>query len=187
MICLFCKCEIDDDSFYCDQCGQEILICPKCNKPSKGKFCTSDGTTLVKMKEKMAPTPLSNGITVGVSTPSPNLESGGASGKSELHLINRTLGLDIKVEKDVSIGRTKGDFVDIFAKYDTVSSEHLKITYDPQKGWLATDLGSTNGTKYNNTPLIPNQQQLLSDKSYLQIANIEFFVEIKNQPEKLEQ
>lgn len=179
MICPFCKAEIDDDSLYCDQCGREILICPKCGKPGTGKFCIFDGTPLVRRKDVVAQTPLSNGDTVEVSTSSPNLKSVGNLEKSELHLINKTLDLDIVITKDALIGRTEGNFVDIFSKYRTVSGEHLKITYDPQKGWFATDLGSTNGTKYNHIPLIPNQPQLLSDKSYLQIANIEFYVEIK--------
>ncbi|MEO0166845.1 MAG: FHA domain-containing protein [candidate division WOR-3 bacterium] len=168
MICAFCKADIESDSFYCDQCGQEILVCPKCNKPGKGKVCTQDGTSLVTAKS------LSSTAKVGVGGPQlPPAPAG------ELHLINRTLNLDIKITKDALIGRLYGDFVDIFGKYDTVSGRHLKIVFDPQKGWLATDLGSTNGTKYNNLPLVPNQPQVLADKSYLQIANIEFFIEIK--------
>lgn len=160
MLCPFCKADIDGDSNFCDQCGQEILLCPRCNKPGKGKVCTSDGTPLVSAKSRAATAP-AGGVDAG-----------------ELHLINRTLGLDIKITKDVLIGRTTGDFVDIFGKYETVSGKHLQISFDPQRGWLATDLGSTNGTRYNNTPLIPNQPQPLKDKSYLQIANIEFYVEI---------
>lgn len=168
MQCAFCKATIDDDSLYCDQCGKEILVCPKCNKPGRGKVCTQDGTTLVTAKSCSSTAPVGAG-----GVPSPSTPAG------ELHLISRTLNLDIKITKDVLIGRLEGDFVDIFGRYDTVSREHLKISFDPQKGWLATDLGSTNGTKYNNIPLVPNQPQILSDKCFLQIANIEFYVEIK--------
>lgn len=165
MVCPFCKVSIDDDSFYCDQCGKEIFICPKCNTPGKGKVCTQDGTPLVSAKSKSS-------LSVTSDILSPVIPS-------ELHLINKTLGLDIKITKDVLIGRLEGDFVDIFRKYETVSRRHLKINFDPKKGWMATDLGSTNGTKYNNIPLIPHQPQVLADNSYLQIANIEFYVEIK--------
>jgi hypothetical protein len=179
MQCSFCKIGIDDDSLYCDQCGKEILICPKCNNPGKGKMCTIDGTTLVTMKNKMAGTATGVGVSVAVSSvPAQNLGPIPVLDKDELHLINKNLGLDIKIEKDVLIGRTTGDFVDIFSKYQTVSGQHLQINFDLQKGWLVTDLGSTNGTKYNNIPLVPNQPQILSDKSYLIIATIEFYVQI---------
>lgn len=167
MQCPFCKSNIDDDSLYCDQCGKEILICPKCNKPGKGKMCTRDGTKLITMKSKIAGTAIGVGVSVAVSLD-----------KGELHLINKNLGLDIKIEKDVLIGRETGDFVDIFSKYETVSGRHLQIDFDSQKGWLVTDLGSTNGTKYNDIPLVPNRPQILTDKSYLIIANMEFYVQI---------
>jgi len=179
MQCPFCKSSIDDDSLYCDQCGKEILICPKCNKPGKGKICTRDGTKLITMKNKMAGIATGVGVSVAVSSvPAQNLGQTPVLDKGELHLINKNLGLNVKIEKDVSIGRTTGDFVDIFSKYQTVSGRHLQINFDLQKGWLVTDLGSKNGTKYNNIPLVPNQPQILSDKSYLIIANIEFYVQI---------
>ena len=179
MQCPFCKISIDDDSLYCDQCGKEILICPKCNKPGKGKMCTRDGTKLITMKSKIAGTATGVGVSVAVSSvPAQNSGPTPVSDKGELHLINKNLGLDIKIEKDVSIGRTRGDFVDIFSKYQTVSGRHLQINYDLKKGWLVTDLGSTNGTKYNNMLLVPNKPQILSNKSYLIIANIEFYVQI---------
>ena len=179
MQCPFCKISIHDDSLYCDQCGKEILICPKCNKPGKGKMCTRDGTKLITMKSKIAGTATGVGVSVAVSSvPAQNLGPTPVLDKGELHLINKNLGLDIKIEKDVSIGRRTGDFVDIFSKYQTVSSRHLQINFDLKKGWLVTDLGSTNGTKYNNIPLVPNQPQILSDKSYLIIATIEFYIQI---------
>jgi len=181
MQCPFCKSNIDDDSLYCDQCGKEILICPKCNKPGKGKMCTRDGTTLITRKNKMAGTATGVGVSIAVSSvPAQNLGSTPVLDKGELHLINKNLGLDIKIEKDVLVGRTTGDFVNIFSKYQTVSGQHLQINYDLQMGWLVTDLGSTNGTKYNNILLVPNQPQILSDKSYLIIATIEFYIQILN-------
>jgi len=167
MQCPFCKNNIDDDSFYCDQCGKEILICPKCNKPGKGKMCIIDGTPLVSMKDKIGIIHTASKVSVAVPLD-----------KGELHLINKNLGLDVKIEKDVFIGRETGDFVDIFGEYQTVSGRHLQIDFDLQKGWLVTDLGSTNGTKYNNMLLVPNRPQILTDKSYLIIANIEFYVQI---------
>ena len=50
MICVFCGGSIDDDSFYCDQCGKEILMCPECGRSGKRKVCTFDGNALVPVK-----------------------------------------------------------------------------------------------------------------------------------------
>lgn len=163
MICAFCKSQIEDDSFFCDQCGKEILVCPKCNNPGKGKVCTKDGTQLIPMKEK-----------TGVLSTPPLSEI------PELHLINKNLNLDIKITRDVLIGRTEGDFVDIFGKYPQISGRHLQIKYDQQKQtWIMIDLNSTNGTTYNNLPIQPNQPYVLSDRSFLIIGKtIEFYVQI---------
>jgi predicted RNA-binding Zn-ribbon protein involved in translation (DUF1610 family) len=180
MICAYCKITIDDDSFHCDQCGKEVLVCPKCNQIGKGKMCTGDGTPLIPARTKIATTPDSGEVAgeVPIAIIQPVLPSPVVSDTSELHLINKTLGLDIKVVKNCLIGRTKGDFVDIFSKYPQVSGQHLQINFNPQTGWTAMDLGSTNGTKYNNNDLRPMQLQVLTDKSYLRIANIEFYVQI---------
>jgi len=175
MQCPFCNAFIDDDSRHCDQCGKEIFICPKCGKPGKGKMCTTDGTPLVSVKDKTGTPQTDIKAAVQVSS-----IPGKDSEKRELHLVNKNLGLDIKIEKDVLIGRTSGDYVGIFSKFPTVSGQHLQINFDLGKGWLATDLGSTNGTKYDNVPLVPNQPQALTDKSYLIIANIEFYIQISS-------
>ncbi|MDR1932113.1 MAG: FHA domain-containing protein [Spirochaetales bacterium] len=39
MQCLSCNNEIDDDSFFCDQCGEPVLECDQCHRVGKGKFC----------------------------------------------------------------------------------------------------------------------------------------------------
>ena len=174
LACPFCKTNIDDDSLYCDQCGQEILICPKCGRPGKGKMCTFDGTQLIPAKDK-----IDSSISISGIEPTAQAKAGISPTPSELHLINKNLNLDIKIDRDVIIGRASGDFVDIFKKYNFVSSKHLQISFDLQRGWVATDLGSTNGTKYNDTFITSNQPQILQDKSFLQIASIEFYIEIK--------
>jgi hypothetical protein len=191
MICAFCKSDIEDDSIYCDQCGKEILICPKCGKPGKGKVCTFDGTALVSVRDKGSNTkqPLSTDGNVPLISPSMvnpasallvNPSVSPTINANDLHLINKNLGLDLKIENGDIIGRTTGRFANVFGKYDQVSGKHLQISYDPKNGWMGTDLGSTNGTKYNNVLLTPNLPQKLEDKSYLIIANIEFYIRIEN-------
>jgi len=180
MICAFCKSGIDDDSLYCDQCGKEVLVCPKCHKPGKGKMCTFDGIPLVSKKNETTPglagTEVSEAVTPSVSKPVAQV-----AGICELRLINKNLGLDLKIEDGDIVGRTKGRFVNIFSKYSTVSGQHAQFKLDSNnKCWTIIDLDSTNGTKYNNITLKPMQSQVLTDKSYLCIANIEFYVQISN-------
>ena len=47
MQCNSCKETIDDDSRYCDQCGEQIMVCSVCGRPGKGKCCIVDGKELV--------------------------------------------------------------------------------------------------------------------------------------------
>ena len=47
IICPNCKEEIDDDSHYCDQCGQALLYCEKCGRVGIGRRCTSCGGLMV--------------------------------------------------------------------------------------------------------------------------------------------
>ena len=41
--CPKCRVEIESDSYYCDQCGVELYICPQCHVFGKGKRCTQCG------------------------------------------------------------------------------------------------------------------------------------------------
>lgn len=180
MICPWCKSEIDDDSWFCDQCGKELWICPKCGKPGRGKACIYDGSMLVKASEI---------VNLSSGTSSSNIYQGinqKISSSSELHLINRNLNLDLIIQDQDIIGRTVGRFTQIFSQYKKVSRQHCQFKFDPQLGWTVIDLGSTNGTMYENVPLKPNQPVPLKNSSYLIIANIEFYVEIRQAGEQTE-
>lgn len=41
--CPHCGADIENDSHYCDQCGAQLLQCPKCGEFRKGKFCPTCG------------------------------------------------------------------------------------------------------------------------------------------------
>lgn len=43
IICPACKEEIEDDSHYCDQCGQQLLFCKQCGHVGIGRRCTRCG------------------------------------------------------------------------------------------------------------------------------------------------
>lgn len=196
MICGFCKSDIDNDSFFCDQCGKELLVCPKCGKTGKGKMCTSDGARMVTAKEAKdnnsnttmpsAPAPVSSQQTDAtktgtqqtlraVSTPPP---ASTHAGQSTITFINKAINLEFSPQPGNIIGRKAGEFSNIFSAYNQISGKHAKIDYSPTNGWTVTDLDSSNGTKYMGKQLQPNVPQQLQDKSYVIFANIEFYVQI---------
>jgi len=177
MICPHCKLNIEGNLYFCDQCGQEVLICPTCNQLGKGKRCVHDGSPLVTARSKAEP----SGVPP-VDRPRAGITGAKAvSGcASELHLINRTLGLDLKITGDEIIGRKHGGFAEIFRRYDQVSGRHCQIEFDHGQDWTITDLGSTNGTKLDNVPLQQGQARPLTDRCLLLIANLEFYTEIRS-------
>ncbi len=195
MQCAFCKEFIDDDSFYCDMCGEEIKTCPSCKKPGKGKVCTKCGKPLTTFKAKSEQSvedietsrekdPLLSAETVQESSNTikstyrlPENTPSNAS-RPQLRLLNKNINVDLNIDDNSIIGRTSGQYVTIFGVFDQVSGKHCRFNYDQAKGWTVTDLGSTNKTKYNNQEIFLNMPQHLSDQSYLKIANIEFFVRI---------
>lgn len=180
MNCAYCKEPIDNDSRYCDQCGQEVKLCPDCRRTGKGKMCTSCGKPLVLLAqiapqpavEKEVPVPSDNTGTIRLPVETPTIRN------PVLKLINKNLNHDLVIEDNTIIGRNTGPHVSLFASFNQVSGKHCSFKYDPEKGWLVTDLGSTNGTMLNNQKVAPNVPAVLCDKSYLKIANIEYYVAI---------
>jgi pSer/pThr/pTyr-binding forkhead associated (FHA) protein len=176
-------------------CGEEIKMCPDCKKPGKGKVCTACGTPLTTRKTQGEP-PVESGKT---ANDSPTPPSGGNTQQPanntqstyrlpdnepskpampQVRLLNKNINVDLKIDDNSIIGRTAGQYVATFGRFNQVSGKHCRFNYDPAKGWSVTDLGSTNKTKYNNQEISPNISQILGDQSYLKIANIEFFVRI---------
>ena len=47
IVCPICKEEIDDDSHYCDQCGQALFFCQQCGRVGVGRRCTYCGGLMV--------------------------------------------------------------------------------------------------------------------------------------------
>ena len=194
MICAFCKNEIDSDSFFCDQCGKEIKVCPQCGTPGKGKICTEHGQKLISAKERNeqkspsgqpAKTPDVNTqkipeeephlvATTRVETHDQPVQN---SGTPELRLVNNAINFNLLIETGDILGRKKGRFADKFFEYKQISGGHAKIDYDGAN-WRITDLDSSNGTKYSGQQLPANVPQKLENNSRIILANIEFIVKI---------
>ena len=47
IICPSCKEEIEEESHYCDQCGQELVYCSSCGRVGMGRRCTYCGGLMV--------------------------------------------------------------------------------------------------------------------------------------------
>jgi hypothetical protein len=203
LVCPWCQASLDDDSWFCDQCGKELYVCPRCNTLRKGKVCTQDGTPLVPLKDRsayssaghatlepvqavfqspaQAPGPSAVLSTNIVSRQAPSaLQPQAETEQEELVLINRNLGLNLVVHPGDIIGRKEGRFSDVFQEYKSISRRHCLFNYEPGKGWTVTDLGSTNGVYYEGKRIQPYQPQPLKSHSFLVIGNIEFFVEIQS-------
>ena len=45
--CPYCREQIPDDSWFCDQCGKELKWCPECRAPKRGTECPACGETLL--------------------------------------------------------------------------------------------------------------------------------------------
>ena len=54
IICPACKEGIEDDSYFCDQCGQELSFCKQCGHVGLGRRCTRCGGLMVSRHEKAA-------------------------------------------------------------------------------------------------------------------------------------
>ena len=208
--CPKCQAEIDNDSCFCDQCGAELFVCPKCGVLGKGKRCTRCGEPLVAVKDlgkaaaaskPVAPSPGTSSA-VSPSSPSSPLSSstsgpvaGGPSASSSIttdidklignlnhaapaagatirpgapqpasqqparqipgHLVCRNPQLRLYID-EVIIGRREGGYASVFGAFGMVSGRHAQISRIPSGGWQVMDLGSTNGTRLNGTPLTPN-------------------------------
>ncbi len=55
--CPFCDKEIESDSFFCDQCGKELMACPVGHGFKKNKMCNECGRPLVSAKETASSAP----------------------------------------------------------------------------------------------------------------------------------
>ncbi len=136
MKCYHCKQEIDDDSLFCDQCGEKIWICPKCHIPGKGegKRCGLCGNILVD-----AAAPSSPKAPSGVSS---------AAAVAASQLVSREMGLTIELSEGLVLGRLEGRYASVLAPLKYLSARHASIRRDAQ-GWIIADEGSRNGTAVN--------------------------------------
>ncbi|MCI7565963.1 MAG: FHA domain-containing protein [Treponema sp.] len=192
MICpsKICKCEIPDDSLFCDQCGIRILKCEKCGAIGISKFCGKCGGHMVfqeasetvpeqRKPEQSTPVP-----PVPSVQPVPPVQPAGTviidvnpaiAPVLELH---NNDGWSITPKHGNILGRTTGEFAAELGKYPVISSRHAQITLK-DKNWYITDLNATNKSYLNNVQIQPDVPTKLNNNDVLVLANVTFVVVIK--------
>ncbi len=175
MNCAYCQSLIDDDSYFCDQCGEEIMVCPVCGTTGKGKRCTQDGKPLISARDRTESGGVGAPAASATASAAPATASA-ASGAGQLFLVNSNIGVNLEVQPGETIGRSAGEHASIFSAYPMVSGTHARIGFS--QGWTVTDLGSTNGTVVNGQPVAPNTPVPLANQAVVKFGNVEFIVQI---------
>ena len=183
IICPTCKEEIDNDSHFCDQCGQALLFCDRCGNVGVGRRCTQCGGLMVAPKNSSAEgvPGMSESLKMEMATSGSmrgNHQQDG-NGIPVLTLANDSLNIRIVGINGAIIGRRTGPYSHFFDKYPYVSGTHAQLKYSVSTGWCVVDKHSSNGTKLNQRSLQPDVDMSLSNGDVLTIANINLQVIVR--------
>jgi hypothetical protein len=182
IICPTCKEEIDNDSHFCDQCGQALLFCDRCGNVGVGRRCTRCGGLMVAPSSNPAEgvPGMSESLKMEMATSgSMRGNQQQANGIPVLTLANDSLNIRIVGINGAIIGRRTGPYSHFFDKYPYVSGTHAQLKYSINTGWCVVDKHSSNGTKLNQRSLQPDVDMSLSNGDVLTIANINLQVIVR--------
>lgn len=189
IICPNCKEEIEDDSHFCDQCGQALLYCKNCGRVGIGRRCTQCGGMMItpeeyqRNAERTGYSSLMTGgsLSQSVGTTSPvsmRANAKSPQGVPVLTLYNTSLNIHIQGINGAVIGRRQGPYIQHFAQQMYVSGVHAQLKYNAGSGWCIVDKHSSNGTKLNQHPLQPDVEMALRNGDILTIANVNLQVSV---------
>lgn len=190
IVCPFCKEEIEERSYYCDQCGQALMYCVSCGHVGSGRRCTYCGgvmTTPQELDAQNQRTTMSNTMTAAspVTTSSrKNVEISQSlidTSSPRLTLHSNQLNISIQGINGAIIGRRQGPYKQVFEKDMYVSGVHAQLFYNVENGWCVMDKHSSNGTFLNRKRLQPDICMPLNNNDILSIANINLQVIIQKQ------
>ncbi|MCR4582856.1 MAG: FHA domain-containing protein [Prevotella sp.] len=195
IICPACKEEIEDGSYYCDQCGQALLYCNQCHRVGIGRRCIYCGGLMVAPKDNSEQAALSqdgnqfsaslvNAMSNSFSQAAPvaaagALHSSAQGGASGLTLSNDTLNIHIVGTDGAIIGRRQGPYTQFFESQPYVSGAHAQLKRRPNGEWCVIDKHSSNGTKLNQRVLQPDVEMTISNGDILTIANVNLQVIVR--------
>ena len=187
IVCPNCKEEIEEQSHYCDQCGQKLLYCERCDRVGIGRRCTSCGGLMLAPDEhdsiqKQAGDSLSTDfVSQGFSTLQPGINGQPQNLKSQipqLMLYNESLGIRIIGINGAVIGRRQGPYAQQLQKQGYISGIHAQLKYNPQTGWCIADKHSSNGTRLNDHKLQPDVDMSLKNGDIVSLANVSLKVSV---------
>ena len=180
IICPACKEEIDDDSHYCDQCGQALLFCNQCGRVGIGRRCTYCGGLMVAKGAAVEQASAPSFGTFGTFGSIKNVsQAPGSASMPVLTLANDSLNIRLVAMNGAIIGRRKGPYTRFFENQAYVSGVHAQLKYNPGSGWCIADKHSSNGTKLNQHVLQPDVEMTLNNGDILTLANISLQVIIR--------
>jgi len=176
ILCPKCKAEIEDKSWFCDQCGFELRYCSSCGKVGKGNRCTSCGGVMESLVSHAFHEDASIEVTK-LNTMSVPIEED----IPRLLLINTKQNIQIEGKQNAIIGRKKGLYSELLKGNPYVSGMHARLCYMSGIGWTITDLNSSNGTFIDGFRIIPDRPEVLHSGNLLSLANMEFTVQLSKQ------
>lgn len=194
IICPSCKEEIEDDSHYCDQCGQELFYCSNCGRVGMGRRCTHCGGLMVSYDEidrQRSQRQQSVSMSyAGYATshrdlyaetshrPPEGSQMPAQTGIPTLTLYNPTLDIRMVGVNGAIIGRRQGPYMQLFENNMYISGVHAQLIYKPDTGWCVIDKHSSNGTKLNQREVQPDVPMSLKSGDIVTLANINLQVSI---------
>ena len=192
IICPTCKEEIDDESRYCDQCGQALVYCNSCGRVGKGRRCIYCGGLMVSAEELLKNRETSHTslgtfssriITSGNSTLGSDGSMVTTAGNYQrlpvLTLYNGNLDIRIVGQNGAVIGRREGPYSQFFQDNMYISGVHAQLVYNKESGWCIIDKHSSNGTRLNDRDLLPDVPMSLKNGDMVTLANVSMQVNIE--------
>lgn len=170
IICPSCKEEIEDDSHYCDQCGQELVYCSSCGRVGMGRRCTYCGGLMVGADEQGASGSKTDAQQMLTSVRDNNIPT--------LTLYNPSLDIRMVGINGAIIGRRQGPYQQLFEGNMYISGSHAQLIYKPDGGWCIIDKHSSNGTKLNQRDLQPDVPMSIKSGDIVTLANINLQVSV---------
>ena len=194
IICPSCREEIEEDSHYCDQCGQKLVYCSSCGPVGMGRRCTQCGGLMISAEEMQQKHQASKHISISMTANDlaqslvrnlehPQKQPEGhdmpvMSGIPSLTLYNPTLDIRMVGVNGAVIGRKQGPYKELFVDNMYISGSHAQLIYKPDTGWCIIDKHSSNGTKLNQRDLLPDVPMSLKSGDIVTLANINLQVSI---------
>lgn len=150
MRCPFCKVQIDNDSHYCDHCGQALRFCPQCMEPKRGVSCPACGEDLISADEFFS----------------------ASKNVGPLCFMGNGWTLPLK---EGEFGRCSGIYPE-FSSVEYISGRHGQLRCRNGK-WQIMDSGSTNGTVVNGNKIEKGSWTDLNCGDTVLIATVQFKIE----------